>query len=769
MTRAAGIEGTYKLPDSAAGDLEQMGSMIAEVQAGELSLERFRAFRVPMGIYEQREDGTYMLRVRFPAGGVLPHQMRTLADVSELHGNGVLHVTTRQDIQVHNVPLESVHPAEVELLAAGLATKGGGGNTVRNITACPHAGVCPREAFDVTPHAIVATEFLLPPAASYQLPRKYKLAFSGCLADCAGATVNDLGLIAKQRDGQHGFTVYVGGGMGARSRLGHRLEEFVPVGDVPLIAEAVKRVFDQHGNRKNKHRARLRFLIGNIGLDAFRKLYEAELRAVRSEAPPVPELRPVPRVERPQATVPAQTGPAFEAWRETCTEPQKQDGCRTVTVALPLGDITARALLGLAGVVEAHGEGMLRTTQTQNAVIRWVAEGDLPDVHRTLDALGLASAAPRLLRDLVACTGAATCRLGICLSRGLACAIARELDGEDLDGLGDARVHINGCPNACGREPIAPIGFVGAARRIGSRLVPHYVVQLGGRVGEGVTRLAEGRDSVPARAVPAFLRDFLQAYAQSEQCPDFHAYLDAGGRQVAADLAAQYRTVPAFEDDESYYTDWSADELFSLAGRGPGECSAGVFDLIAVDLASAREALADGRLFAAAALACRALLVTRGEEPRDDADAFALFRKHFVAEKLVDARFDATLAAGLDGEAAFAADAEQVSALVNAVQALYDRMDDSLRFSPPAPPAPEPADEPEPDATEDLRTVACPLNYVRIKLALEELGPGQTLRALLNDEGATNCPLSAQADGHEIVSASKEGDHWGLVIRKDGG
>ncbi len=227
-----------------------------------------------------------MLRVRFPAGVVLPHQMRALAKVARRYAKGPLHVTTRQDIQLHGLLLVNLHPALVELYHAGLTAKGGGGNTVRNITGCCDAGVCSREVFDPTPWVLATTEFLLPDPLSYQLPRKYKIAFSACSTDCAGATVNDLGFIAKRREGELGFAVYVGGGLGASARVGNLLEDFVPADAVPLVAEAVKRVFDQHGNRRNRNKARLRFLVEQIGLARFRELYQSQLKDLRSVVPP---------------------------------------------------------------------------------------------------------------------------------------------------------------------------------------------------------------------------------------------------------------------------------------------------------------------------------------------------------------------------------------------------------------------------------------------------------------------------------------------------
>ena len=769
----------YQLPASMVDDLETLQRMVGQIQAGEISALQFRAFRVPFGVYEQREAGTFMLRIRLAAGGLLPHQMRALARVSKTYGNGILHLTTRQDIQVHRVSLDAIHPALMSLYEAGLSAKGGGGNTVRNITACYDAGVCRDEVFDVTPYALALTEQLLADPLSFQLPRKYKIAFSGCGRDCSGATVNDLGFIAKRRDGTLGFAVHAGGGMGAQSRVADLLEEFVPASEAYLVAEAVKRVFDQHGNRKNKHKARLRFLIDRIGFDAFRQLYESQLTELQGASLAHPTIRPLPEPDPPAGKddlSPTAPAAGFEDWRKKNVTPQKQEGHYTIQLPLVLGDIEADDLNTLAGIVETYGERMLRTEQHQNAFIRWVPESQLAELHAELVQIGLATSQPPILRDMVACAGASTCQLGICLSRDLATAIVDGLSRADLDlqGLGNLKLQISGCPNSCGRHPIAQIGFFGAARRVSGRLAPHYVVVLDGKVEEGHTRLAERRGTIPARNVPAFLKDFLAAFTESAQHPDFEGFLDSGGKEIANTLVSAYRYVPDFAQDKNYYYDWGAERVFSLAGRGPGECSAGVFDLIEVDLNSAREALAKHRIFEAAGLAARALLVTRGEQPNNDTEAFTLFRKHFVEEDLIDPELGRWVSAGLQAASTsnpdrlFRGESDGVAALVAAVEDLYENMDASLRFpvrttQKEAVPAPQ---EVKVDSFHDFRGVVCPLNYVKTKLALAQMEGGQTLAVLLDDEGATNVPESAARDGHEVLSTMQEGDHWRVIIRK---
>ncbi len=683
------MDKSYELPRDLGADLDKLGEYVAQFKAGDLSPEAFRSRRVPQGVYEQRLDGRHMLRVRLPAGVLLPDQLRKCAKVARAYGDGRLHITTRQDIQVHDILIDGIQPALRELAEANLSTKGGGGNTVRNIMGCADAGVCPHEVIDVAPHVVSLTEFMLADPLSFQMPRKFKIAFSGCSEDCIGAGVNDVAFIAKQGPEGPGFAVYTGGGMGSRPRISELLEKFVPASEAHLVAQAIKRVFDQHGNRKNKNRARLRFLVSEIGFDGLRTLYREELARLRSEAPVAPALRPmtVPVSTEPKAAQPRSEG--FDAWYASNVSEQKQAGFFMVTLALRNGDLTSGLAEQLADVVGDFGEGVLRTTPSQNVMIRWVHEQELPGLHRALQALRLAPADSPVERELIACTGTATCRLGICRSPALAEQVHRALDKAGLD-LADAKeltLNINGCPNACGRHPIGAIGLHGKARRIGGRLVPTYVMQLGGRVGEGKTRLAEGAENLPARNAPEVIVELLQSFRNSDQYPDFHAFLDdGGGRARAAEIVAGYSDVPGFEDDSSFYYDWGAQEEFSLAGRGAGECSAGVFDLIRVDLSSARDALAESKLLTATALGARAMLITQGEDVKDHVESLTLFATLFIDAGHVDASFRDLIedarqrAAGGQAGEELSSGADRVAALIAEVETLYENMDQSLRF-----------------------------------------------------------------------------------------
>lgn len=819
------MSGFYRIPHEVKEDVTLYRLEVEKFGRGEVSPNKFKPFRVSRGIYGQREKDTFMVRIRVPAGGLTPTQMDRIADLSEQYGNGVPHVTDRQDVQLHWVRLDGTAPAMKSLTEVGLATRGGGGNTVRNVTACPYAGVCPKEVFDVTPYAVAVTEHLIGHEKAYSLPRKYKVAFSGCAVDGAFATVNDLGFIAKTRevDGriEKGFRVYVAGGMGAKSRVADLLEDFVPEGEVASIAEAVMVLFDKHGNRKDKHKARLRFVMDKYGYDKFVALYREELAAVKAEGPRKLDLREFPRVQRDNLITgqPPAHDPAYQRWLASNTLPQKPDGYFIVKVRLEVGDIKAPDLRALAQVVRDFGEGSARATQRQNILIRWVSREELYPLYQALSKTGLARPEADGVSDVICCPGATTCNLGICHAKGMADFMTEALesiagDGATLDELKDITVKISGCPNACGQHPIGHIGLHGAARRNDGRLAPYYQFLVGGRVEEGKTALADTYGFVPAKSVPALVKDFLSLYlSERNQGEGFYDYLDRRGRTDARALAQQYAAIPTYEDKPEYYLDWGKTDEFSLAGLGPGECGAGVFDMIETDIEDARRLIkkAEGEieagnadpsedLYKAVALAAKSLLVTQGLDPNSDLETFKGFEDKFVATGLVSDRFKGVqkkaagfLAGLLEGKDAQLQGAQYARELADTMAALYDSMDDSLKFfgkTAPEKPgqkkdepiacAPSTGVDPEEikasagtggtagsDVFMDLRGVACPMNYVRAKLRMEEMEEGQTIMLYL-DEGAPiqNVPVSLGNDGQQILKLEKQTDEYYEVLVK---
>lgn len=546
---------TCTLPADLSRDIDAFERDVSAFTAGTLSAADFKPKHVPWGIYEQRRDGTFMVRTRIP-GGIMPAaQAKAIAVLGRDHG-GVLHVTTRENIQFHDTLITQAPNLMRALQASGVACKFGGGNTARNILACPHAGTCPHAAFDVTPFVTAVTSHLLGLSGAAPLPRKFKAAFSGCAADCALSTVTDIGFIARVRDGQAGFVVYGGGGMGAAPRLADLLVEWIPASDAVRAFEALRRIFDRMGDRTNRARARLRFVAAKVGAAEFAALFKAELATVTAEGiPACPTVTvgpsPAPRLTPPESRRDASGLTVFD---------QRQPGLVSVSLHPPLGQIGWKTLLGLADLAERYSEACsLTLTPYQSLLIPGVRKTDLPAIStavKTLDATLINGGA---LDDIVACTGASTCRLGIGLSRGLARACAAALDRATLPDslLKDIDIRINGCPNCCGGHPVGDIGLSGALQKHDGKTVPSYRVHLGARRGEGQTRFGTFVGALPAKAVPGFVVAVLSDYVSNRKTDEsFADYFDRLGLDFFKALLSTHAVIPPFATDPKFYQDW---------------------------------------------------------------------------------------------------------------------------------------------------------------------------------------------------------------------
>ena len=534
------IELTYQLPDAVVADTKAFRQDVEKYLSGETSASALKELRVPMGIYEQRENDTYMVRVRGAAGIYLPHQVKLIAELSRQYGNGIIHATTRQNLQIHGVKIQDTPAILERLLAVGLSTQGGGGNTVRNISACPLAGACDDELFDVTPYALALTEYLLSDPNNFRLPRKFKVAFSGCGKDCGLASVADLGFFAHKRDGVRGFAVYAGGGMGAHCALAIQIEDFVPTEAIFEVAEAVKRLFDKHGDRINRSKARLRFVVEKLGVDDFRSNYRGELELVKQE-----------KIQFP-----------------TLSESKKTARLSAVKITLPLGDIPAHQLTAIADIATNLCDGTIRTTQEQGLQLRAPESctHELIVAVRNIDRKFIDAQPVRC----VACAGASICRTGICLSRGLATAIETELKSVLMPF--EALIRISGCPNSCGHHPVSPLGLYGSASRVNGRLVNFYNIVAGGQLAEGNSTLAQAVAKVPAKAVPGLLKEFFSATALDWQKDEsFHDLMIRWGIEHLRELAKQRESVPPYENVPEYYRDFGSCTDFSLGAENQVE------------------------------------------------------------------------------------------------------------------------------------------------------------------------------------------------------
>jgi len=685
----------YSIPENLSAELDELESYVERYRRGEIDAATLKVRRVPFGCYEQRTDGSYMVRIRTTGGALTPLQLRKIAELSTRYGSAAIHITTRQEFQIHDVALENVLLVMRELLKVGLAARGGGGNTVRNILVSPDAGVGLDEVFDPSPYAFALTSRLIAESDSWLLPRKYKISFSNSLADSSYAQFTDLGFVAQIRDGVKGFRVFAAGGFGAKPEVGHLLHEFIPGEDVYLVATAIKRLFDAHGNRKNRHAARLRFLWNTLGEARFRELYEEQLQRARAENLPALLLKEVPN----SSTIPVfapelDDSPEFAQWKNRFVETQQQPGLVSVLVPIFLGNLKNADVIRLADFLAPFGNYVLRASFGQNLRLRNIPENYLPNIFHLVREITELASAPRLLGNSIACTGADTCKLGICLSKGALSAVAERLQKSDLDlnRIADFRLNLSGCPNTCGQHVLADLGFYGNVGRKEQQMFPAYMVVAGAEIGAGKGRLARQIDRVSARDLPVFVEEVLKLWlAKKDRFSSFAAYVDGEGTQDIKSIADRFRKIPEFSVDQSYYFDWGAKESFSLVGRGLGECSAGLFDLIEVDLNAARdlreqfragESQGPDTLYAITLRSARALLITRGIEAPTDSAVFENFRKHFIQAGLIGERYAPVIAAAQTKNAEVLLPLEdEVFSLLEAVEALYRGMDNSLRFA----------------------------------------------------------------------------------------
>ncbi len=776
---------TYEIPDSLKTEIDELDALIQDYKLGRIDFNELKAHRVPFGIYEQRKDDTYMVRIRCAGGMITPSQLASIAELSEKYGNEYLHLTTRQEVQIHDVVLDDIIPILRELQPMGLSSRGGGGNTIRNIMTDVYSGIHSDQVFDVTPYAVALTSQLISEPDSWRLPRKYKISFSACPADRGLATVNDLGFIAALKEGQQGFTVYIAGGMGARSELGKVLYEFVLPEEIYPIARGLKNLFDKHGNRRNKHDARIRFLWNNMGEAKFRSHLEAEIAALKQQDLPeldIPLIEDISPLDTQSAMI--QINDADQAlWMSRYVLAQRQTGLYAVLIPVALGNLSLKTAVLLAIYLNKFGDNVLRISQDQNLVLRNIPGQALDEVYHFIKTHFSWAQQPAVLSKLRACAGASTCKLGIGLSRGLADAInqATLRSGLDLDALQDLRVNISGCPNSCGQHMLADIGYFGRASRKDAHLYPAYHVVVGAQIGRGRTCFAEQLGSLAARDIPRFHVQVIRDYLESRLDHDsFAMYLEKRGREHIIHLLKDYANVPDFAEDKTYYYDWGSEELFSLAGRGVGECSAGIFDLIDVDVKNIEKVrlgleraenddVRSGLLYELVLYSSRMLLVTQGIEARDDQQVFEKYLETFINPCLVEDKFKSLILSALaQDRAALLREADLCLELSHTMVELYQNMDNSLNFHNQAQAASErqvaTADK---RRFKDLRGVACPMNFVKVKIELASMQKGEVLDIWLDDgQPIQNVPGSVRSEGHKVLSQEQVEDYWGVSIQK---
>ena len=704
---------------------------------------RLEAFRVPMGVYEQRKNEVYMARIRATGGVIKPEQLLRVIDIAKENGSNLLHITTRAEVQILNLQLDKMENVLRQLQEAGLSTKGGGGNTVRNIIVSEFSGIDKGEVFDTTPYAIALANAVVPEPDSYLMPRKMKIAFSSNDKFIDYAGINDIGFVAQIKDGKRGFKVYIGGGAGSKPSVGWLWREFLPAEDLYALVKAMKKFFIDHGNRKDKYKARIRFIFYKLGKEETFRLIDEYFEKEKKDSPPAPLFK------------------------------RREEYELSFVVPITLGNIhlddeeKVGALKDLIRFVAKYGDDTLRFTTRQNIRLRNIpaeAQDELSKYIKKYVPENFSK--PAVINNIVSCTGADTCRLGICLSKGLTNAIIRALEksGLDLDLLQDARINVSGCPNLCGQPLWSDLGFVGKVLHT-DHVYPAYQVYVGANYTDSPA-LAESIGTISAYDTPKFVVDLVKKFSEAKP-QTFNSWLrSAEGRATAEELIAKYKDIPPFAEDKNYYFDWGSDEVFNVTKRGKPECSAGLFDMIQVDQDAIKEAR-DKSAYDVIFHASRMLLVTRGLDPQDAAGVFDAFIEHFINTGYVDSAFKALISQAKAEGKQGSYDNAEANALADAVIELYQGMDDSLNFKA----SPQPSHEGKGggrDRLKDLRGVLCPMNFVKTKLELATMQSGDVLEIWLDDgKPIENVPGSVKLEGHEILSQTQHTDgYWQVLIKK---
>ncbi len=545
-------------------------------------------------------DAPGMQRIKIPAGGLNASQLETLAELSEEYSDGIAHITTRQDVQLHYVHIEDTPTIMRRLAAAKITTREACGNSVRNVTACPFAGVCRDEVFDVTPYALALSRFLLGHPDCQSFGRKFKPSFSGCAQHACGlAHLHDIGLVGVTRtEGgreARGFAMYVGGGLGAVPHQAKLFHPFLPPQEVLPIAQSIARVFARLGEKKNRARARMKFLVHDLGIEKFRELVWEERRTLPFDPRWTEFIERAEKLkEEPLHTpgeIPESVSQDFRRWSETNVRPQRQEGYSTVTVTLPLGDITADQLRSLADTVRRFTRETLRTTVEQNFLIRWVSNRDLVDIYEALNAAGLGDPGAGTIVDVVTCPGTDTCKLGISSSRGLAAELRNQLAQQSFvmdRAVQNLHIKISGCFNSCGQHHVADLGFYGVSRKMAGYAVPHYQVVLGGEWANNVGSYGLPIVAVPSKNIPRVVTRLTDRYVtQRKSGESFKNFTKRVGKVEIKNLLEDLTRLPGDESRNSFFSDWGDPREFSLGDLGVGECAGEVISAVQFDLAAA--------------------------------------------------------------------------------------------------------------------------------------------------------------------------------------
>ncbi|VAX22157.1 Ferredoxin--sulfite reductase [hydrothermal vent metagenome] len=726
-------------------------TQLKRYQGGEISGDEFKTVRLSLGLYSQRQAGRFMIRTKLPSGAIPPGAFHKLADFVERYSGHPAHITTRQDIQLYDVTEEDLADALDLLADAGITTRGAGGNTIRNITVCDLAALCKEEVFNVRPVAQAVSGWFIEKSISRGLPRKFKITFSGCDLDCGGGFTEDIGAIARLNEkGEKGFKVLIGGGQGGAPKLARTLEDFVPFDKIHITIFAVLNVFNRHGARINRNRARIKFMIDRLGFDRIRDLYKEEREALDDMS--------------------------SKGFSDLDLTPISDGG--SLLVKVPVGDLDSVRLRAIADLLDETDGVAARTTKTGDLLFTGIRKEDETNLSEKLNDIGLRSIAPAFRSCVYSCSGSTTCNEGITNSKGLARRLEPLIENNKINGS-HLTIGVDGCPNSCARHHTADIGLQGSAKKVDGRFVPHYQIYIGGISKGPNPALAVPVVKVPAkRAVEALERVVSLVKENHNEGENVHDVVKRLGSDWFGRELYKYTTLPSFNNSRDAYLDWDSDTEFNLEDVGPGECAGaaleiidGLFESARRDLITAQNLIEQGDAESAvksahvsAVQSAKALLVTYGLEPITDEETFRDFNNKVITRGFVAETWRAILVSVEDKLASLAYDIEFLierhEGFMEECLAAYTRINAQTNV--------EEKEERAHEATMqklDLTGVKCPFNYIKVKLALEEADSKTRMEVILDDgQPVKNVPQSLRNDGHTIVSMVELPNHQRLMV-----
>lgn len=590
---------TYNIDKKALKDILELEKKIQEFQSGKIDAEKFRAFRLARGVYGQRQDGVNMVRIKLPFGKLSPEQLICIADISDQYASSNLHATTRQDIQIHYVKVDNTPEIWARLEEKGITLREACGNTIRNLTASYMAGIDPEEPFDVSPYAAAMFKYFLRNPICQELGRKFKIAFSSSEKDSAFTFIHDLGFIPKLKieDGieKRGFKVVIAGGLGAQPFLAHSVFDFLTEDQVVPFAEAIIRIFDRYGERTRRHKARLKYLVNDLGLEKFLELVAGERKAIKNKSFKV-NLNDLPFYTIPPEFPKKDIVPAdkekYEKWIHFNVIEQKQKEFYGVHVKLSLGNLSSDKARIFAEIAKKYASDDIRITVNQGLFLKYVRANTLVSLFNDLDLIGLADPGFDTIQDITTCPGTDTCNLGIASSTGLAEELERMLHKEyaDLVSCAHIKIKISGCMNACAHHTIANIGFHGMSLKQGEYVLPAMQVLLGGGPrGNGEGKLADKVIKVPSKKAPDVLRFLLNDYEEyAIEGEYFNDYYDRQGKSYFYQLLKPLTVIDDLKQD--YLLDWGNNSQYQTM-IGVGECAGALIDMVALVIEETKEKL----------------------------------------------------------------------------------------------------------------------------------------------------------------------------------